>query len=412
MKYLFSNSIKNIARQKKAYFLFSLEIFLSVTVMLVFGSISSSLNRDYNRLKRDNTSKTIYLYLLPQWGSEFIGKDLSFTYDDYLWIKEKYGDVLSPCYMLRHNFLTSLDDNIEFVFGLFVTDEYFVNCYEGRGMDNFSDQKLILTPSRINDMTDYTNETEIFSMKYFLENSGRGYLQKDIKEISNGGKDIVYTFPLFSYSENAESSAPLSEVMIAPISLYNEEWQHTESRDTDMLTLNFNGKTDPAVLRDIREHLSEVHSGGAVNCSCASPLTSFEEYAKGQITLANVLQALSAAAAVITGVGFAGLILIIFNNRKKRLAVALVTGADYSKLYGEMIIEIETVIAAGVLMGEIIGFIGIMLLDVNFSFCDFTLSPSLAIGLPAAFITAGILISLGALYKLVKMEPNEILKKD
>lgn len=412
MKYLFTNSFKNIVRHKKVYFLFALEIFLSVTIMLVFGSISASLNRDYNELKRDNTAQSVYFELASEWGSEFVGKDIRLTYDDYLWIKEKYGDILSACYVIRHNFLTSIDDNIQFVFGFFVTDEYFFNCYEGKGTDNFSEQGLILTPSRLEEMRDYTNETEIFSMKYFLSNRGNGYKQKDIAAISNGGRDLVYSYIPFNYANNDENTEPLSEVMIAPFELYDENWQHTESRDVSMLTVNFNGKADPAVLRDIRNYLSEVHTGGAVTCLYASPLTRFEEYAKGQITIANVLQALSAAAAVITGVGFAGMITVIFNNRKKRLAVAMVTGADYPKLYTEMIVEIGAVIAAGIIPAEIIGCVGLVLLNMAVGFCDFTVYMPLAAGLPVLFIIGGTVISLGALYKLVKIEPNEILKKE
>lgn len=114
----------------------------------------------------------------------------------------------------------------------------------------------------------------------------------------------------------------------------------------------------------------------------------------------------------ITGIGFIGLILVIFNNRKKKLAVALVTGATYFDLYLEIILEIETVILSGVLLGEILGITGLNILDKQVTIFEFGTDIGLAILLPIIYAAIGIIISLAALYNLFKMQPNEILKKE
>ena len=115
---------------------------------------------------------------------------------------------------------------------------------------------------------------------------------------------------------------------------------------------------------------------------------------------------------IITGVGFIGLIMVIFNNRRKKLAVALVTGATYKQLYIETVIEIEAVILSGALLGEIFGKIILDIVSAKIDFIPISADTVTVLFLPVIYAAMGMLISLTALYKLYKMEPNEILKKE
>ncbi len=418
MKYLFSNAFKNVWRQKKSYILFSFQIFISFVMMLVFGSLASSLSMGIGELENDNTAHSIYLHEIRSKGDRT--GELQYyntspmTYEDYSWIKENYGDVLSVSFAVRSHFTARDGENLVGFNALFVTEEYFRNSYENDEMLNFSEQKIILTPDGAEQMSNFDDPGD--SINYRLQDfltlvKADGYTVKNINSIYNGKADRVNIFTNTWYENIEQNTAPLSSVMIAPIELYNKYFTENDEYYNTMLSINFYDKTDTDVLKQICSHLvAEKDPSG--ECIYVSPISVFEDYAGGQIQLAKMLQTLSAVALIITGIGFIGLILVIFNNRRKKLAVALVTGATYSNLYLEIILEIETVILSGALLGEILGITGLNILNKQVTIFEFGTDISLAIFLPIIYAAMGIIISLAALYNLFKMQPNEILKKE
>lgn len=425
MKYLFSNAFKNVLRQKKSYIFFSLQILISFVIMLVFGSVASSLNSDFGMMENDNTARSIYLDEIrsdgEREGSLLHYNSSPMTYEDYLWIKENYGDILSAAFALRSYFTALYNDGIAGFNALFVTDEYFRNAYENEKMLDFSEQKIIFAPEGTEQMRNLDDADGINErLQDFLDYAKNdGYTVKPVESVYNGKSDRVNVFTTMWYPNIEQDTEPLSDVMIAPIELYNKYMsEYDKYKDNDnnkyrntMLSINFGGETDTGVFNEICSHLV-AEKDPAGECIYGSLLSVFEEYAGAQIALAKLLQTISAVAMVITGVGFIGLILVIFNNRRKKLAVALVTGASYSDLYLEIILEIETVILTGALLGEIIGITALNVFNKQVTAFEFGTDIGLAVLLPILYAAMGIIISLAALYNLFKMEPNEILKKD
>lgn len=417
MKYLFSNAFKNVFRQKKAYLFFSIQIFISFVMMLAFGSIASSLSSDLGETENDNTAHSIYLVEIRSEAERVGGLQYyntsNMTYDDYLWIKENYGDILSVSFAVR-TYINALDDEGFADFHvLFVTDEYFRNAYENEEMLDFSEQKVLLVREGTEKMRNFDDPKNMNSRAgdFFAMVKEDGYELKPVDSIYNGKTDTVNIRTPTLYENKEQDTVPLSSVMIAPIELYYKYFGESGEYYNTMLSINFGGETDTAVFNEICSHLV-AEKDPAGECIYCSPLSVFEEYAGGQISIARLLQTLSSVAMVITGVGFIGLILVIFNNRRKKLAVALVTGATYSDLYLEIILEIETVILSGALLGEIIGITGLNVLNKQVTVYEFGTDIGLAVLLPILYAAMGIIISLAALYSLFKMEPNEILKKD
>lgn len=423
MKYLISNALKNGWHQKKYYLFFSVQIFLSFVIMLTFGSVASSLSSDLNEIKKDNTAHSYYFckqfdvnessFVETQevTGQENI--DLHFNYEDYCWIKNNYENILSVSLAARHYFTVRLDSGLEAVTALFVTDEYFRNAYEKDESFRFSQQKTVLIPHRSEEMQNFNLSTDDMEFQDFLNSIKKdGYKTEKTESVFNGKTDKIYIMNPTKYERIDEDTALLSDIMIAPIELYDKYIENHAYRQAAMLTVNFYGETDPEVLDQICRHLEEKDPTGQVQYVCTSPLLEFEEYADSQIQLAKVLQTLSAAAMVITGTGFIGLILVIFNNRRKKLAVALVTGATYFNLYLEIILEIETVILTGALLGEITGIALLNILNQQITFFEFSVDTGLAVWLLVIYTGMGIAISLTALYKLFKIQPNEVLRKE
>lgn len=417
MKYLFSNAFKNVWRQKRSYILFSFQIFISFVMMLIFGSLASSLSVGIEELEDDNTAHSIYLYEVRSDGGESDGmlyyNTSPMVYEDYLWIKENYGDILSVSFAVRSAFFAREEEDLVSFNVLFVTDEYFRNAYENDKMLDFSRQKIILVPDGAEQMSNFADFDDINHrlQDFLLLAKKDGYTVKPAQSIYNGKADRVNIAVNTWYENKEQDTEPLSSVMIAPIELYNTYFTENDEYYNTMLSINFYGEADTNSFNEICSHLVE-EKDAAGECMYASPISVFEEYAGGQIQLAKLLQTLSSAAVIITGIGFIGLILVIFNNRRKKLAVALVTGAACSDLYIEIILEIETVILSGILPGEILGIIGLDILNKQITVFEFGTDVSLAILLPVAYTAMGIIISLAALYNILKMQPNEILKKD
>lgn len=418
MRYLFSNALKNVLRQKKAYIFFAVQILISFVIMLVFGSLASSLHCEIGEMEKDNTAHSIYLSEVRSEGAREGGhqyyNSTEMTYEDYLWIKENYGDVLSVSFAL-HTYFHALDNGHPVSFDvLFVTDEYFRNAYENDEMLDFSSQKVILAPEGAERLSnrDDTESSINYHLADFLSLAEKdGYTVNSIDSIYNGKADRVDTYGYMWYGNIEEFSAPLSSVMIAPVELYNKYLAESDEYHNTMLSINFNGETDTDVFNSICTHLVEEKDPKG-ECVYVSHLSAFEEHAQGQIMMASLLRTISAVATVITGIGFAGLILVIFNNRRKKLAVAEVTGATYWGLYLEIILEIETVILAGVLLGEISGITVMNVLNKQVTVFEFGTDTGLAVLLPVLYAVMGVVISFAALYNLLKMQPNEVLKKE
>lgn len=365
MKYLFLNALKNVWRSKKSYILFSFQILISFVMMLVFGSLASSLSVGAGEMDKDNTAHSIYLHEIRSEGDRNGGmlyyNTSPMTYEDYLWIKENYGDILSVSFAAR-SFFSALDNGNPVNFNvLFVTDEYFYNAYENDEMLDFSEQKIILAPEGTEKMSNFGENSDNINhrLQDFLSCAKKdGYTVKPTQSIYNGKTDRVNIFTNTWYQNIEQDTAPLGSVMIAPVELFEKYFTESDEYYNTMLSVNFGGETDTKVFNEICSHLvAEKDSAG--ECIYASPISVFEEYAGSQIQLSRLLQTLSSAAMIITGIGFIGLILVIFNNRRKRLAVALAAGTTYSNLYLEIILEIETVILSGALFGEILGIIGL-----------------------------------------------------
>lgn len=416
MKYLLSNAFKNVFRQKKSYIFFSIQILISFIIMLIFGSLASSLSGSIDELNNDNTAHSIYFYEVRSKSDKSeVGQHYNsswMSYDDYLWIKENYGDVLSVSFAVPYLFNVYVDEDIVGLYALFVSDEYFRNTYERENLLNFSEQKIILVPDGTDKMRNLNWDIGDVEFQDFLNMAkSDGYTTKPIEDISNGKSDRVYLFTNTWYENIEKDTTPLSSVVIAPMELYNKYVAEKHEYPMPMLSINFYGETDTDVFSRICDHLVK-EKDPAGECVYVSPISIFEEHASGQIMLANLLKTISGVAMTITGIGFIGLILVIFNNRKKKLAVALVTGATYFDLYLEIILEIETVILSGVLLGEILGITGLNILDKQVTIFEFGTDIGLAILLPIIYAAIGIIISLAALYNLFKMQPNEILKKE
>ncbi len=416
MKYLLSNAFKNVFRQKKSYIFFSIQILISFIIMLIFGSLASSLSGSIDELNNDNTAHSIYFYEVRSKSDKSeVGQHYNsswMSYDDYLWIKENYGDVLSVSFAVPYLFNVYVDEDIVGLYALFVSDEYFRNAYERENLLNFSEQKIILVPDGTDKMRNLNWDIGDVEFQDFLNMAkSDGYTTKPIEDISNGKSDRVYLFTNTWYENIEKDTTPLSSVVIAPMELYNKYVAEKHEYPMPMLSINFYGETDTDVFSRICDHLVK-EKDPAGECVYVSPISIFEEHASGQIMLANLLKTISGVAMTITGIGFIGLILVIFNNRKKKLAVALVTGATYFDLYLEIILEIETVILSGVLLGEILGITGLNILDKQVTIFEFGTDIGLAILLPIIYAAIGIIISLAALYNLFKMQPNEILKKE
>lgn len=420
MKYLFSNAFKNVLRQKKAYLFFAFQILISFVIMLVFGSIASSFSVNLGNTKNDKTARTIYLDEIRSKGerTETVQhyNSSNMNYEDYLWIKENYSDVLSVSYATYHPFHFLADgEHIASVKTLFVSDEYFRNAYENEEMLDFSEKKIIFAPDIIKTAQNFDSDFEDSLLNHladFIESAKEeGYRIEPIENLYNGKADMVYTENNTWYENIDKHIAPLSEMMIVPIELYNKYIAESVEYDKPMLGLSFYGETDTEVFNKICTHLVEEKDPSG-ECIYFSPLSVFEEYAGSQIALSKLMQTISATAMIITGVGFVGLILVIFNNRKKKLAIALMTGATYSDLYLEIILEIEAVVLTGALLGEILGIIAMNILNNQLDFFEFRTDTGLVLLLPVIFAIMGVVISFAALYNLFKIEPNEILKKD
>ncbi len=467
MSYLFINALKNIRSQKKSYLFFSAQILIAFVLMLVFESIASSVSKSLSHTENNPASHTYYFEMrrddsalsleerkeLQEKTDKYINRtdeiyteedltddfsyfavteDYGFTYEDYQWIKNRFGDEitvsLSACFSrmgviidpeLDMNRTDGVFPGFKYIRVFFVTDGYFTNNYLNEEIKNFSSEKTAFLPDRYEEMEDtvFTNDVQLSEFLGWLKN--KGYKTENILNIKNEYSDRMFFQNCMWYPIYQDTTVPLKDSLILPFDLMEDFNDYFKDKDTmipslqTLLTVSFAGDVNPNIIKEISDRLAETHSNKQpLKALYYTPYEIFESYAKGQIQIAGLLNFIASASMIITGVGFIGLIMVIFNNRKKKLAVALVTGATYKELYIETVIEIEAVILSGALLGELFGKIILSIVSGKIDFIPISEDTLTAIFLPVIYASMGILISLTALYKLYKMEPNEILKKE
>lgn len=471
MSYLFINALKNIRSQKKSYLFFSAQILIAFVLMLVFESIASSVSESLSEAENDPAAHTYYFEMRPDDSAlsleerkelqekvdksknitdeiyedledlEDLTDDLSyfavtedydFTYEDYQWIKNRFGDEitvsLSACFNrmgviidpeLDMNRTDGVVPGYKNIPVFFVTDGYFTNNYLNEGIKNFSSEKTAFLPDRYEEMEDtvFTDYVQLSEFLGWLKN--KGYKTENILNIKNEYSDRMFFQNCMWYPIYQDTTVPLKDSLILPFDLMEDFHDYFKDKDTTipslqtLLTVSFAGDVNPNIIKEISDRLAKTHSNKQpLKAFYYTPYEIFESYARGQIQIAELLNFIASASMIITGVGFIGLIMVIFNNRKKKLAVALVTGATYKELYIETVIEIEAVILSGALLGELFGKIILNIVSVKIDFIPIYEDTLTALFLPVIYAAMGMLISLTALYKLYKMEPNEILKKE
>lgn len=469
MSYLFINALKNISSQKKSYLFFSAQILIAFVLMFVFESIAFSVSESLSLAENDPASHTYYFEMrrddsglsleerkeLQEKTDKFkdivgeiyevtegdlsddfsdltINEDYDFTYDDYQWIKNRFGDeisvALSVCF---NNMGVIIDPELDMnrtdgivpgyknIPVFFVTDGYFLNNYRSENIKNFSSEKIAFLPDRYEKMKDtiFSDSIQLSELLSWIKD--KGYKTENILDIKNKYSDRMFFQNCMWYPNYNINTVPLEDSLILPFDLMEDFLKAFEDKDKripslqTLLTVNFSGKVNPNVIKEISDHLAETHSNKQrLKAFYYTPYEIFEDYAMGQIQLAELLNFIALASMIITGVGFIGLIMVIFNNRRKKLAVAFVTGATYKQLYIETVIEIEAVILSGALLGEIFGKIILDIVSAKIDFILISEDTVTVLFLPVIYAAMGMLISLTALYKLYKMEPNEILKKE
>ena len=164
--------------------------------MLVFESIASSVSKSLSHTENNPASHTYYFEMrrddsalsleerkeLQEKTDKYINRtdeiyteedltddfsyfavteDYGFTYEDYQWIKNRFGDEitvsLSPCFSrmgviidpeLDMNRNDGVFPGFKYIRVFFVTDGYFTNNYLNEEIKNFSSEKTVFLPDR------------------------------------------------------------------------------------------------------------------------------------------------------------------------------------------------------------------------------------------------------------------------
>lgn len=419
-KYLIKNVLKNINVHKVAYIFFALQIAISFVILLIFTSISASVSADYDEIKNDVTSKSISFSLedpyATQESASDMKKDTTIKYEDYKYLKSKYSDVLSVSYVYREVFSSFKDGEFTTAIAFFATDEFFYNGYYNPNIKNFETGNTIYAPTHFKEMIKNilnTTDSNINIFNTFLTNKKlKDYSYVDINKIHNGNYNYIFHAADSYYQRRNQNTVLLNDAIIIPIGLY-EPIDADNPYYTGSLSINFYGVTDTVVLKEIVQYFEQKYgNNGQLECTFNSPLSEAKTYISSQIILSETFKTIAYVCLAIVGIGFIGLLLIIFENRIKKMAISLVMGATYKQLYLEAVLEIEAVILLGTAVGGIATYYIINYLNKAITAIDIKANSLAITYLITGIIISGVLMSFIVLNKIMKIAPNEVLKKE
>jgi len=398
-----------VRKNKKIYFLFAVQIFLTAVLIVVFSSISSAATQAYKKASEDVTSRVIQIQL----------PDQSLSEEDYQYIRDNYPDQLTASFVYRSNIQVwknnvSIEEAIPIAL-YYVSDEFFSINYPNENSRKFSLQHTIFVPDEIVEkynsyqwigkeikptfFSTYEKESRVATL-----NDGQEYQVVPISQLSVGTTDSIYCTGDLFIERKAENTLPVQRCMILPLSAAKNR---LESGSYSILSIDFKkDEKDTKILYELYTHFKEKYKASV---TFDSSLQQMQTQVTGYKKLSQAAEWISFICVTIVLVGFVGLLFILAERRKRDTALAIACGAKPRQLYIQGSLEIFFVVQCASISGVIASIFLIRIIEKRISFFDLQINTlSVVLTILVSFLLSAAL-SIIPLVKMMKAKPVEIL---
>lgn len=392
MRYLVGKSVQRFWANRKRYAFVILQIMIGTSLVALALHIRFSFQEQFRAFQ-----EVIYNPYVNITGNNPSSEEESLTAADYAYIKEHLNPVGNGIAYYKE---CSLGDAALKV--LFVDDAFFPIVMGAEGYDANAA---------------YIGENARQTLNELLR-SGQSVLGYDSTHEALFGVPVTSFLPLSSFTYSSKSlltNAVFSvlddvqtfeDYVIFPLSAY--EASELPFKGWNNLVLSLTGshmESLQAQIKDISAYLTEQY--GDANWYIDNYYTYTEGQFNRNVHVAELLNFLSAFVLVIVVFGFAGLLLILLNKRRREFSIALMCGATSTQISREVFLEILYVVMLGVLLGNVVCLPLLPMLDsgTGLAFHLETLLLCIAGGLAVSVFVCAV-----ALRKVRRLSPVVILK--
>lgn len=368
MGYIGSSAIKRVFRNKSIYTIFAVQIMIAVLIISVVSSIATSLAREYKNLLEDRASNVFYftthanirpddLTGLMQGGISALLT--SFSMEHYEHLSEHFADI-NVCLAMRTvvtvnpmaetSFVVFSTTNEFFEFALPTNQDLDLNnaniIYANPQFLHQLAEGIALAPSFF-DMTMpnllYVNTAD----NSITLTNGEVFQVKPIQSIiADERAQIFFDDNLWDREDFTHS---ISEVVIAPINFTLGGISRV------ILAIEFaDGSIDGETLLSITDFLS---TDLGVEVRFDSLFQRFSVQTDEMAAVLSTVNMILFFCLVVVFIGFVGLVIILYERRKRNIAMSMVCGAFQGQIMAEVLLEVGFVVMSSVGIATIISVI-------------------------------------------------------
>ncbi|AUS97515.1 hypothetical protein CDQ84_18955 [Clostridium thermosuccinogenes] len=423
MFYLLVKVIKKIRNNAVKYSLVALQVFIGISLLTVFLTISSSITHKYENLKSKAENSLIKLKIYLQQQNSSIDSlrisddnnfPLPFSIDDYNWIKEKYKSNLDISIIVKKNmnFIVSSKGvaDISTVSFLFVTDSFFNIYYPNKKVDEFSSTSKVYIGKKALEtlINGKLPEDSVSLYKEVLTSNQIVLLNDDVLEITP--MDNLYensSNHLTLYVTVESGNLDLDECVILPIKYLSEKTDLATIANMFVTFKFINSDFASDIGAGIISYLYKKY-GDLYDYNFDTTLSEYLRQTNVYKAYSLGLMILSIFILLIISIGLTSIILIIINQRTREIAISLTLGATIEKIFLEIIMESTFVTIQGGLIGIVVS---ILLLKTKVHFSQFEIIIDFKILLFSFCVSMliGIISSILPIKKIKNITPIKIL---
>lgn len=381
MKYSLYRIRKLLWNNRKMYGFATVEMAIGILILVSCLNITFT-NRDALRSYRQDMAKN---NIPVQWTSNIVGEmgeqspGLRVDYKEYLRLQKEYKDTLIFFYagiiqdILFMGWESEEEIYISNIYFLFMNDNMFEKTFEFKRENNevyagnIAYQDLLKMNQATEDEVVQINGFEVKENKiWFSEKQGVNF--KEIPE----GETVGFIDRTSIKTEDAQKDGlriDIQNCVICPVEML-AEFNSAEVGLDVILTLQhlseeFSANTIPRLLNELVER-----NGGRYNFSIEDKYLTMEKRSQEQDNLVRMFFAVSVILLMIVMIGMIGTLLILFQKRKKEIAITIAFGATMRRnlleVFGEVVIVFFSGGIVGLLLADIICGYNLNMIDITF----------------------------------------------
>lgn len=395
MHYSMYRAIQKIWIHKNTYIFISLELILSLTIVLCGFLSSTASQRRLNSYKKQNETRSISI----QYGSPHYVNRVAISTQDYKELAEEYGKESEILFFL-YSFVSFYDPATDVVENAFLVSMNDTAFKELIGLER--DFNTVYIGFEIAQKTN-SNNLKYLDNQFSIEN-GKVKLGE---ERFNTIKTLNHYTDKIIISLTQRTDLDVNKMVILPEEKMKTLENNTESAPIAIMSILVSDSNSYSIAEQIVTKLNTIHT--EFEYSISDQFYELKRSIEDLTINLSFFTWIAYFSLIVTTIGLIGVFLILLEKRKREIAIMLMMGATLPKVYFELFSEIFLINLFSGIIGVAISsgiapYLSTAVFTVNFQASAFLVMITIII-----FIS--LFSSMCTVFSIKKIVPVKILRE-